>query len=120
MEIITYLVLAVGVLGMVFAALTAKKIGKEEKGTDRMKEISASIHEGATAFLYSEYKILIIFVVVLFFAVGFGMSNNNGWLKAVSFLVGAAFSTIAGYFGMQVATKANVNISTGKHCTYVV
>lgn len=108
MEIITYLVLAVGVMGMVFAALTAKKIGKEEKGTDRMKEISASIHEGATAFLYSEYKILIIFVVVLFFAVGLGMSNNNGWLKAVSFLVGAAFSTIAGYFGMQVATKANV------------
>ena len=69
-----------------------------------MKEIAAAIHEGAQAFLMSEYKILIIFIVVVFLVVGFFI----GWPTAVCFLIGAAFSTISGYCGMNVATKANV------------
>ncbi len=103
-----YLIPVVGVIGLFFALLMALRVSKQEPGNEKMKEISASIHEGATAFLTSEYKILVIFVAVLFLAIGFGMNKNNGWLKAVSFLVGAVFSTVAGYFGMQVATKANV------------
>ena len=70
-----------------------------------MKEIASSISEGAQAFLTAEYKILIIFVAVLFFLIGFGIGN---WVTAVCFVVGAVFSTLAGYFGMSVATKANV------------
>ena len=108
MESLIYVIPVIGVVGLVFALLTALRVSKQEPGNERMREISASIHEGATAFLMSEYKILVIFVAVLFLLIGFGMSKNNGWLKAVSFLVGAVFSTIAGYFGMQVATKANV------------
>ena len=69
-----------------------------------MKEIAAFIHEGARAFLMAEYKILVYFVIVLFLAIGIGI----GWPNAVAFLVGALFSTIAGYIGMNVATKANV------------
>ncbi len=70
-----------------------------------MREIAASISEGAQAFLTAEYKILIFFVVVLFVLIGVGIGN---WITAVCFVVGAVFSTLAGYFGMSVATKANV------------
>ena len=69
-----------------------------------MKEIADAIAEGARAFLMAEYKILVIFVAVLFVLIGFGIS----WVTAVCFVVGALFSTIAGYCGMTVATKANV------------
>lgn len=103
-----YLIPIAGAIGLLFAMIMAMRVSKQEPGTERMKEISAAIHEGATAFLTSEYKILVIFVAVLFLAIGFGMGKNNGWLKAVSFLIGALFSTVAGNFGMQVATKANV------------
>ncbi len=70
-----------------------------------MKEIAAAIGEGAQAFLTAEYKILIFFVIVLFVLIGFGIGN---WVTAICFVVGALFSTLAGYFGMTVATKANV------------
>jgi K(+)-stimulated pyrophosphate-energized sodium pump len=69
-----------------------------------MKEIAASISEGARAFLFSEYKILVIFVVVLFLLIGFFIS----WKTAICFLIGAIFSVGAGFVGMNVATKANV------------
>lgn len=70
-----------------------------------MKEIASAISEGARAFLTAEYKILIVFVMVLFLLIGFGIGN---WVTAICFVVGALFSTLAGYFGMNVATKANV------------
>ena len=70
-----------------------------------MKEIAGAIADGARAFLTAEYKILIVFVVVLFVLIGLGVGN---WVTAVCFVVGALFSTIAGYCGMTVATKANV------------
>ncbi len=108
MDYLLYLVSAIGAVGLAFALITAIRVSRQEPGNEKMREISASIHDGATAFLMSEYKILVIFVAVLFLLIGFGMSKNNGWLKAVSFLFGALFSTVAGYFGMQVATKANV------------
>ena len=69
-----------------------------------MQEIAASIHEGAQAFLTAEYKILIIFAIILFLLIGLAIS----WTTAICFVVGGLFSTIAGYFGMNVATKANV------------
>ena len=75
-----------------------------------MKEISGAIKEGAQAFLKAEYKILVLFVLVLFVVIGLGIGN---WITAVCFLVGAAFSTMAGYFGMQVATDANVRTANG-------
>lgn len=94
----------IGVLALVFAYYLATKINKVEVGTERMKEISTYIHEGAMAFLTREYKVLVIFIVVLFAILAIGINI----LTAVCFLVGAIFSTLAGFFGMQVATKANV------------
>lgn len=94
----------VGVLALAFALYLVGNINKVNVGTDRMKEISTYIHEGAMAFLMREYKVLVIFIVVLFVILAAGINM----LTAVCFLVGAIFSTLAGFFGMQVATKANV------------
>lgn len=94
----------VGIGALVFAWILAGKINKVDPGTDRMKEISSYIHEGAMAFLTREYKALIIFIVALFVVLAFGINLPT----AISFLIGAALSTLAGFFGMQVATKANV------------
>ena len=105
MERLLYLVPAVGVLTLLFAAYLAVKVSRADAGNDKMKEIAGAISEGAQAFLKSEYKILVIFVAVLFILIGVGIGN---WVTAVCFVVGALFSTLAGYFGMNVATKANV------------
>ena len=100
-----YLVPVAAVFALLFAAYLAAKVSRQDAGTERMKEIAGAIADGARAFLTAEYKILIVFVVVLFVLIGLGVGN---WVTAVCFVVGALFSTIAGYCGMTVATKANV------------
>ena len=92
-----------GIIALLFALYLASSIKKVDEGTDRMTEISSHIHEGAMAFLTSEYKYIVVFAVVLF-VVLFALI---GWETAVCFVVGALFSVLAGFFGMQVATKAN-------------
>ena len=105
MENYMYLVPVAAVLALLFAAYLAAKVSKQDAGTDRMKEIAGAIAAGARAFLTAEYKILVIFVAVLFVLIGIGVGS---WVTAICFVVGALFSTIAGYCGMTVATKANV------------
>lgn len=105
MERLIYFAPVLGICALLFAFYLTKKVGKQDTGTDRMKEIAAFIHEGARAFLTAEYKILVVFVAVLFVLIGIGIGN---WVTAVCFLAGALFSTAAGYIGMNVATKANV------------
>ena len=105
MERLIYFAPVLGICALLFAFYLTKKVGRQDAGTDRMKEIAAFIHEGARAFLTAEYKILVVFVAVLFVLIGIGIGN---WVTAVCFLVGALFSTAAGYIGMNVATKANV------------
>ena len=105
MERLIYFAPVLGICALLFAFYLTKKVGKQDAGTDRMKEIAAFIHEGARAFLTAEYKILVVFVAVLFVLIGIGIGN---WGTAVCFLAGALFSTAAGYIGMNVATKANV------------
>ena len=103
-DFVNWLPAVLGVLALLFAAYLIRKVGKADPGTERMQEIAGHIHQGARAFLMAEYRILVIFVVILFVAIGFGIS----WMTAVCFLAGALFSTAAGYIGMNVATKANV------------
>lgn len=107
---IIYLVPALGVLGLIVMALKSAWVSKQDAGTDRMKEIAGYVAEGAMAFLKAEYKILAIYVVIA----GAGL----GWLSQVvetshilivaSFVIGCVFSALAGFFGMRIATKANV------------
>jgi len=92
------------VCALLFAVYKSGVVGKAPTGTDRMAEIAGFIHEGARAFLFAEYKILVWFVILLFVVIGFGIN----WTTAICFVVGAAFSIAAGYSGMTVATKANV------------
>ena len=93
-----------GVIALIFAYLLAKSILKQDAGNDRMKEIAAHIQEGAMAFLNREYRYLAIFVVVIAAAIAIFLN----WQTALCFIVGAIFSIFAGYFGMKVATSANV------------
>ncbi|MCR5370282.1 MAG: sodium-translocating pyrophosphatase [Clostridium sp.] len=94
-----------GICALLFAAYQASSVTKRAAGTERMQEIASAISEGAHAFLLAEYRILIMFVGILFFLIGFGIGN---WTTAVCFAFGALFSTLAGYFGMTIAVKANV------------
>ena len=94
-----------GILGLLFALFQGQKILKEDSGNERMKEIAKAIAEGAEAFLFAEYRILLFFVCSLFLCIGFG---TRSWLSAVAFVFGALLSTLAGYFGMRSATAANV------------
>lgn len=105
MDSLIWLAPALAVVALLFAFYKISFVSKQDAGTDRMKEISSAISDGARAFLFAEYRILAIFVAVLFIAIGFGL---NSWITAVCFLCGAAFSILAGYIGMNVATKANV------------
>ena len=95
-----------GIIALLTAFIKAKKISSQSSGTEKMQEISSAISKGAKAFLFAEYKVLVIFVAVLSVLIGFLLPN--GWLTALCFIIGALFSTFAGYFGMVVATKANV------------
>ena len=104
MENIIWVVLLCAVLALLFAAWKTSAVSKADAGTERMKEIAGNISDGARAFLFAEYKILVIFVAVLFVLIGLFIT----WLTAVCFLIGAVFSVCAGYVGMNVATKANV------------
>lgn len=104
MENMFYLVLASGVAALLFALFLSARVKKQDEGTEKMREIAQAISEGAQAFLRAEYKILAVFVVVVFLLLALGINIST----AFAFLLGALFSTLAGYFGMSVATKANV------------
>ncbi|WP_461204598.1 sodium-translocating pyrophosphatase [Clostridium sp. DL1XJH146] len=99
-----FLPIITGIIALILAFYLSQQIAKEDAGTDRMKEIAGYIHEGAMAFLTREYKYLAIFVVVVAIVLGIAIDPKT----AICFVVGALFSVFAGYFGMQVATKANV------------
>ena len=103
-----YYVLGAGVLAMLYAFWKTNWINGQDEGTDRMKQIGASIADGAMAFLKAEYRVLAIFVVIVTFLLAFAAnSSGDSWLVSISFLVGALASGLAGFLGMRVATKAN-------------
>jgi len=103
------LVVGAGALAMLFSFWKTSWINKQEEGTDRMKQIGASIADGAMAFLKAEYRVLGIFVIAVAVLLGFanaGRQDSSG-LISLSFIVGAVASGLAGFLGMKVATKAN-------------
>ena len=104
MENLIWVAPVLAIAALLFAAYKTAVVSKADAGNNRMKEIAQFINEGARAFLFSEYKILVVFGIVLFVLIGAFIS----WVIAICFLVGAAFSVAAGYVGMNVATKANV------------
>lgn len=105
-----YIAPILGIIGLLYTLWKYFWVSKQEAGTDRMKEISNYIAEGAMAFLKAEWKILTYFGVIVAVLLGFMGSRNpdSHWSIAVAFLIGAFFSALAGYIGMRAATKANV------------
>ncbi|MCP4500130.1 MAG: sodium-translocating pyrophosphatase [Deltaproteobacteria bacterium] len=98
-----------GLLALGFAYFKANKVQATDAGNDRMQEIAGYIREGAMAFLSREYRVLAYFVVAVAVLLGLSqMAKPVLALQVVSFLVGAGASGLAGYFGMRVATNANV------------
>ncbi|MCF7830471.1 sodium-translocating pyrophosphatase [Candidatus Gracilibacteria bacterium] len=104
----------VGILSLIVADFFAGRINKQSPGNKKMQEIAAAISEGAMAFLKREYKVLSIFVIVLAFVLWRFLDDittldvNEGMLTSISFIYGALSSVLAGFFGMKIATKANV------------
>jgi K(+)-stimulated pyrophosphate-energized sodium pump len=94
-----------GILGLIFAFFLVLYVLKCDEGSERMKEISAAIQEGAMAFLGREYQILAIFVVVV--AIVLGFIPSLGWLVSLSFVFGAICSALAGFIGMNIAVRSN-------------
>lgn len=102
----TYLILSTlsGVVALAFAMVLSSGISKADPGNQRMQEIAGFIHEGAMAFLYREYRYLFVFIAIVFAVLAIFIN----WQTGVCFVGGACCSILAGFFGMQVATKANV------------
>lgn len=102
----TYIVITAicGVGALLFALFLARDISKQNSGNGKMKEISNYIKAGAMAFLKKEYKYLAIFIAIVTVIIIIFLQ----WQTALSFVLGAIFSILAGYFGMRVATNANV------------
>lgn len=106
---IIYFSAAAGVIALLFTALKSSWVSKQEVGTDRMARIAESIAKGAMAFLKAEYKVLSGFVLVVALILAFSANpETSSWMVAISFVVGAICSGLAGFIGMKVATKANV------------
>jgi len=110
MELIIKLLPAFGILALIFVFFKNNWVAKQEVGNEKMARIAKNIADGAMSFLKAEYKILSIFVVAVAILLYFKGSNEVGsnGMVAVSFIVGAVCSALAGFIGMRVATKANV------------
>ncbi len=110
MDILMWWAIVVGVLALGYASWLALNVKKQDPGTERMVEVASAIREGAMAFIRREYKTLSVFVVVV--AVLLALVNQ-GWVRLVSlaFIIGAGCSALAGYVGMNIATRANVRTS---------
>jgi K(+)-stimulated pyrophosphate-energized sodium pump len=99
-----------GIFALVFVVFTARKVMRQDPGTPQMVAISDAVHEGAMAFLKREYRAISIFAIIVAILLAVGL-KGQGWhfslLTALSYLVGAACSLVAGYVGLSIATRAN-------------
>ena len=110
MELMIQFLPAFGILALIFVFIKNRWVTKQDIGNEKMARIAQNIAEGAMSFLKAEYKILSVFVVavaILLFFKGQSETGSNG-MVAISFIVGAVCSALAGFIGMKVATKANV------------
>lgn len=107
---LVYLLPLFGVLALIYMAFLSSWVGKQDAGDEKMQGIADAIADGAMSFLKAEYRVLAIFVLIAGAALGFLSTQveTSHWFIVVAFVVGAVFSALAGFFGMRIATKANV------------
>jgi len=102
-----FIIPALGVIALLFALWKSSWVNKQDPGNERMQEIGAAVREGAMAFLAREYKVLFVFVIAVAALLAWGNASEGTSMVALSFVIGAFCSGLAGYFGMKVATRAN-------------
>ncbi|MEO0897300.1 MAG: sodium-translocating pyrophosphatase [Bacteroidota bacterium] len=110
MESLVYILPVAGLVGLLYTFVRSNWVSKQDVGEERLADIAKNIADGAMAFLKAEYRVLAIFVVavaILLGVKGTYEADSNYWV-AVSFVIGAISSAVAGFIGMRVATKANV------------
>jgi K(+)-stimulated pyrophosphate-energized sodium pump len=106
---IIYIIPIFGIVALLFTFWKSFWVGKQDAGTEKMVKIASNISKGAMAFLKAEYRVLAIFVIVVFALLALTADPvKSSWLVGVSFVIGAICSALAGFIGMRVATKANV------------
>jgi len=110
MHNIVFLIPVLGVIGLFVMWMKSNWVLKQDAGDDKMKELSGYIAEGAMAFLRAEWKVLGYYAVITALVLAYSgtLIETSSPVIAISFLIGAVFSALAGYFGMRIATKANV------------
>ena len=113
MESLIYILPVFGIVGLIYMLVLRSWVVKQDAGDEKMTTIARYISEGAMAFLKAEYRILAIYVVVAGLALGAlsmtpKVAEHSSILIVVSFVIGCFFSALAGFIGMNVATKANV------------
>lgn len=108
-QTLIYLIPVFGLIGLLFTFWKSSWVTKQDPGNARMQQIGANIAKGAMAFLRAEYKLLSVFVIAVAILLGIsGTTEGSHPLVALSFIVGALCSALAGFIGMKVATKANI------------
>src|SRR6266511_899166 len=105
-------IMAVCLLALVVAFVLVREVLAADQGTEKMREIARAIQEGSRAYLNRQFRTLIVFVVLLFFLLLLLEADSTSVRigRSVAFLVGAAFSALAGRTGMQLAVRANVRV----------
>ena len=109
MDKLIYLVPVMGLIGLLYTIVKFNWVSRQDAGTDRMKEISKYIADGAMAFLKAEWKVLGYFVVIvgILLAVMAQANPLSHWSIAIAFVLGAFFSAFGGFIGIKAGTKAN-------------
>jgi K(+)-stimulated pyrophosphate-energized sodium pump len=113
---ILYLIPALGVVGLIVMAVKSAWVSKQDAGDEKMQNLAGKIARGAMAFLRAEWKVLSYFAIIAAALLAYsgtikevnGIKIHSHWIIAIAFLIGAFLSALAGYFGMNIATKANV------------
>jgi len=109
-DIVLYSIPALGLLGILFMAIKSAWVTKQDAGDENMQELAGYIAKGAMAFLKAEWKVLAYFVVIAGALLAWSgtLVETSSPIIAISFIIGAVLSALAGYIGMNIATKANV------------
>lgn len=108
---IAYIVPILGIVGLIVMAFISKWVSKQDAGDEKMRDLAKHIHSGAMTFLKAEWKVLAYYAVIAAILLGWSGTSEKAhshWIISLAFIMGAVFSALAGYFGMNIATKANV------------
>src|SRR3972149_3641671 len=107
----------VAIAGLIYALTLVKQVKEAPQGTPRMQEIARAVREGANAYLYRQFRVVFVLIVLITILLYYGAKLSHAppeiaWGRAIAFLVGSTFSASVGFFGMRMATVGNLRAAT--------